>query len=104
MPTAELRERLERDYSVAGQFFSAYSTLESVDRALNSAPLERCVVKSMEWLRASSGIIVATLLRSPDRAELEGIYSMKMRKFSRGFYFDRFSALTLDLRQMDASR
>lgn len=90
--------RLIQDFEGEGQdFFSKYSTLPSVDAALNDNPMQKTTLRVLSWYRCSTGIIVAKLVGNSRYSKLVEIYSETLRRESNGFYLPRFEELVADL-------
>jgi len=103
-PVQEIRDSIERDLDFAMAFYSTYSSLKTVDAALNQDISKPCPLKPMEWLRASAGIVSAFLLCRSDWEQLAEAYISKLKRFSKGFYLGRFELLLADLRSLESAR
>lgn len=81
-------------------YFTAYSSLKAIDHALNDYPLEKTPHRIMEWLRASTGLIVAKFVDRDNYNELKEVYRAKVARLDRGFYLPQFNALVEDLEKV----
>lgn len=77
---------------VAEPFFVAHSTLEDLDRVLNTTPTEPCALRAIEWERAAAGVIVASLLSRSDLGQLARQYE-SLLETADVTERDRFDAL-----------
>lgn len=89
--------------AVAIPYFDTYSSLEAVDHLLNDDPSATTPHSPSEWLRASTGLVVATLSRSRDFSALEQTYRSKVARLDRGFYLPQFDVLVADLRTVGSN-
>lgn len=64
---------------IAEPFFAVHSTLEDLDRVLNTTPTEPCALRVIEWERAAAGIVVASLLHRSDLSQLAHIYDSLLK-------------------------
>lgn len=78
-------------------WFSRFSKIENIDTELNEDPFRESPNRPTPWLRCSTGIIVAWMLKRPDYGRLATIYREMLRSFSDGFYLPRFETLLNDL-------
>lgn len=78
-------------------YFDKFGSLHAIDAELNNRPTRDTVHRVVPWLRCSTGVIVAKLVRRPDYPRLTKIYTDVMRKQDRGFYLRNFEALLKSL-------
>lgn len=88
--------------SVARPYYEAYGSLAAVDAALNEHPETRSVHRASEWLRASTGLIVARLVGRSNYSDLVAIYRRRVAKMNSGFYSPQYEALVQRLDQDSA--
>jgi|CXWL01.1.fsa_nt_gi hypothetical protein len=94
---ADAMADVRHDFQWALAFYRQQGSLEDVDKLVNSDPASPCPYRPVEWLRVSTGTIVATLVRNPALSQLLAVYSAKMKTMARGFYWDRYAALLGEL-------
>ncbi len=82
-------------------YYTEYSSLQSIDQVLNHNPSEKTPHRMMEWLRASTGLIVARLVDRRNYNELTNVYLKTLHKLDRGFYLPQFTALIKDLHDVE---
>jgi hypothetical protein len=82
----------------AEPYFAQFRTLAAVDAAVNDKPGEDCVHREMEWLRGSTGLIVAGLVGRANYDQLVPLYLETVRKKSPHL-LPRFESLLTDLKK-----
>lgn len=82
-------------------YFSQFASMRAVDSAINEVPNEPCVHRVMPWLRASTGAIVAKLVRRKNYDDLICAYREMLRGDSNGYYLPRFESLLTDLEVLE---
>jgi len=87
--------------TIALPYYSAYSSLEAIDHLLNDYPLKKTPHRTMEWLRASTGVIIAQLVGRDEYEKLKEEYRKKVACIDKGFYLPQFDALIEDLRSVE---
>ncbi len=87
--------RAFRDISIP--YFDEYGSLEGIDRALNSNPMEPCVHMINERARCSKGLIVAKILMRSDYARLLETYDGKVLRAGEITYKKYFLPLVTSL-------
>lgn len=82
--------------SIALPYFSRFSNLKAVDLILNENPDKPTPHRVHGWLRAASGLIVASLV-GRETNSLVDHYRETLTRLDRGFYLQRFEDLVRDL-------
>jgi hypothetical protein len=80
----------------AEPYFTQFSTLATVDSAINDQPGDDCVHRDALWVRCSTGLIVAKLVGRKNYDQLVSIY-LDMVRSKSNFCLARFELLLSDL-------
>jgi len=100
-PIAHKVAAVFRDFALP--YYEKFSSLQAIDAELNNNPTERTRNRSDNWLRCSTGIIVARLVRRPDYNALAKIYAKIMEQSDGGFHLKTFCALLESLKSVEPS-
>lgn len=73
--------------------FNELSSLEAIDAIVNGNLATPCIFRPHPWFRASTGLIVAKLVKRANYDDVVKKYTELVGEFSKGFYLARFRGL-----------
>lgn len=89
-------------FRIVAPFFKKYTTLESLDKLINSDPEKELSLINFIF-RGAKGAIIAHLLGRDNLSELIEIYGIQYARFSSGFYKEDYDKVVDNIHKVSTS-